>query len=99
MDGDGRPAALRALLAHPRLMDPRPAGTHGRTDPGHAGDASLDTSLYGRLGGLRLSYLLPSAELAPVGSGVLWPDAGDPLAPVLAAASNHFPVWLDLSLP
>lgn len=98
-DGDGRPDALRALLAHPALQDPRPRGDHGRIDPGHDGDPALDTALYDRLGGLRLAYLLPSADLAVTGAGVLWPRTDDPVAALLAVASHHRPVWIDINLP
>lgn len=98
-DGDGRPQALLSLLTHPALQDPAPRGSHGRTEPAHGADSALDTALYDRLGGLRLSYILPSADLTVTASGVLWPPPDDPLAPTLAAASHHHPVWVDLHLP
>lgn len=98
-DGDGRPQALLSLLTHPALQDPAPRGTHNRTEPAHRGDPALDTALYDRLGGLRLSYILPSADLTVTASGVLWPPPADPLAATLATASHHRPVWVDLHLP
>lgn len=98
-DGDGRPDALQSLLTHPHLQDPQPRGTHGRSEPRHKGDPALDTALYDDLGGLRLAYMLPSTGVEIRASGVLWPPAGDPLAAVLARASHHFPLWLDLRLP
>lgn len=98
-DGDGRPQALLSLLTHPALHDPAPRGTHNRTEPAHRGDPALDTALYDRLGGLRLSYILPSADLTVTASGVLWPPPADPLAATLATASHHRPVWVDLHLP
>lgn len=98
-DGDGRPGAILALLSHPALQDPAPRGSHGRTEPNHQGDPALDTVLYSRLGGLRLDYVLPSRDLAVTASGVLWPPPGDPLATVLAAASRHYPVWVDIASP
>jgi hypothetical protein len=99
-DGDGlREGGMTALLAHPGLQDPAPRGDHGRTEPGHAGDPALDTTLYDDIGGLRLDYVLPSAELTVTASGVLWPGPDDPLADDLAAASRHFPVWVDITLP
>jgi Endonuclease/Exonuclease/phosphatase family len=98
-DGDGLREGIGALLAHPALQDPMPEGGHARIDPGHAGNAALDTVLYPDLGGLRLDYVLPSASLRVVDAGVLWPQASDPLAADLAAASRHFPVWVDISLP
>ncbi|MGL4319931.1 MAG: endonuclease/exonuclease/phosphatase family protein [Paracoccaceae bacterium] len=100
MDGDGTPAALNALLTHPMLQDPAPRGTSTRTDPGQNGDPALDTALFDApLGGLRLDYVLPSATLPIIGSGVLWPPATDPLSAPLITASRHRPVWVDITLP
>lgn len=97
-DGDGLPGGLTALLSSPRLQDPAPRGTHGRVEPGHRGDPALDTAIYDQTGGLRLDYVLPSAGLTVTGAAVLWPGPQDPLAADLAAASRHFPVWVDLEM-
>lgn len=97
-DGDGRREGIAALLRHPAVQDPSPRGTHGRTDPGHAGDAALDTALYD-FGGLRVDMVLPSSELTVTASGVLWPPKDDPFSATLAAASRHAPVWVDITLP
>lgn len=103
VDGDGQRAALLALLAHPALQDPAPQGGHGRVEPDHLGDPAQDTVDYGRRrglpGALRVDYVLPSADLAVVNAGVLWPPDSDPLAADLARASRHRPVWVDISLP
>lgn len=98
-DGDGLRAGIGGLLAHPALQDPAPRGQHGREEPGHAGDPALDTVIYDDLGGLRLDYVLPQAGLRVTGAGVLWPPSGDALTPDLTAASRHFPVWVDITLP
>jgi hypothetical protein len=98
-DGDGLRDGIAGLLTHPALQDPRPRGSHGRVEAAHAGDPALDTVLYDNLGGLRLDYVLPGAGLKVTGSGVLWPKQTDPLAADLAAASRHFPVWVDLQMP
>jgi len=98
-DGDGLREGMGALLAHPAVQDPMPRGTHGRVEPEHAGDPALDTVIYDSLGGLRLDYVLPSAGLSVAASGVMWPPTDDALWPDLAAASRHFPVWVDLVLP
>jgi hypothetical protein len=98
-DGDGRREGIGALLAHPALQDPAPRGGHGRSEPDHDGDPALDTVLYDDLGGLRLDYVLPGAGLEVTGSGVLWPPESDALTPDLTAASRHFPVWVDITLP
>lgn len=98
-DGDGRPAAIRALLAHPALQDVAPKGNAGRSEPGHAGDPAQDTALYPDIGGLRVDVALPSTDLRMNAAGVLWPPADDPLMPDLTVASRHFPVWIDVELP
>lgn len=100
VDGTGRPAALAALLADPRLQDPQPRGTGGPVDAGQRGDPALDTAVYADppLGGLRLDYVLPSADLPVTAAGVLWPPEADPMAATLAAAGRHRPVWVDLDL-
>jgi hypothetical protein len=58
--GDGDPAAIRTLLAHPRLQDPAP-GTY--------------TAVYAPPGPgrLRTTYLLPEARLAVAAAGQVWP--------------------------
>jgi hypothetical protein len=96
MDGEGLADAIHALLAHPALQDPAPRGTNPRSDMGQQGDPALDTALYATLGGLRVEQILPSVDLDVLASGVLWPPDTDPLAAVLAAASRHRPLWVDL---
>lgn len=101
-DGAGLRGAIGALLAHPRLQDPRPASAGGAAaaTPGHAGDPALDTADWREEGpgNLRVDYVLPSADLVVAGAGVVWPAAGDPLADA-AAATAHRLVWVDLTLP
>lgn len=98
-DGDGLREGIAALLSHPALQDPAPHGSHGRTEPDHAGDPALDTAFYDQTGGLRLDYVLPSATLTVTGAGVLWPPASDALSSDLSTASPHYPVWIDIALP
>lgn len=98
-DGDGLREGIAGLLSHPAVQDPKPQGGQERTDPGQTGDARLDTVIYADLGGLRLDYVLPSASLSVTGAGVMWPPATDPLMADLVAASRHFPVWVEISLP
>lgn len=95
VDGEGRHAAIRALLASPALQDPAPRGSHRRTDTGQDGDSALDTALYPGIGGLRVEQVLPSADLTVTGAGVMWP----PDDTLLAKASRHRPVWVDLKFP
>jgi hypothetical protein len=98
-DGDGLRDGMAALLRHPALQDPAPQGTHRRSEAAHSGDPALDTALYPDIGGLRLDYVLPAADLTVTASGVLWPAEGDTLWTDLLAASRHFPVWVDLTMP
>ncbi|MCU0908313.1 MAG: endonuclease/exonuclease/phosphatase family protein [Rhodobacteraceae bacterium] len=102
VDGDGRHDAVAALLADPRLSDPAPrsAGGAAAADAAHGGDPARDTASFpDGPGNLRVSYILPDARLAVEGSGVLWPAPDDPLAEVVAAASRHRLVWVDVDVP
>jgi hypothetical protein len=105
-DGAGEHAAVAALLAHPRLQDPRPASAGGAAasggaNGGHDGDPAFDTADWrdDGPGNLRVDYVLPSADLAVAGAGVFWPAPGEPLAEAAAAASDHRLVWVDIALP
>ena len=99
VDGDGRKEAISGLLADPRLQDPMPqrAGPAARAE-GQMGDPALDTAAWGEPvpGHLRVSYVLPSADLKVAASGVVWPGEGDPLAAAATQASRHRLVWVDL---
>lgn len=108
---EGRPDALRRLLADTRVQDPKPRGAGGeltaKTDGGvnrrHMGDAGLDTVDWpddGEWpGNLRVDYVLPSATLKVTASGVVWPPPDTPLGQMAVAASRHRLVWVDLELP
>lgn len=103
-DGDGRPAALAALLSDPRLTDPGQAGAGGAAaaDPGQNGDPARDTAAFPPPkgpGNLRVDYVLPAASLPVIASGVWWPAPGDPGADDAAAASRHRLVWVRLAIP
>ncbi|WP_202909559.1 endonuclease/exonuclease/phosphatase family protein [Alkalilacustris brevis] len=112
-DGDGKHAAIRALLAHPALQDPAPRSAGGAAmadapvNEGHRGEAPLDTTHWPQArgpGNLRVDYVLPAAGLTLRGAGVFWPAPEDPEAPLLRTrsgeeASRHRLVWVDLALP
>ncbi|HUF86024.1 MAG TPA: endonuclease/exonuclease/phosphatase family protein [Thermohalobaculum sp.] len=114
-DGAARRGALRALLAHPRLQDPRPASEgaeaaaarQGGANARHEGPPGLDTADWRDEpgpGNLRVDYVLPSAGLEVTGAGVFWPPPEHPLAPLLAggrqpASSDHRLVWVDIAVP
>lgn len=98
VDGDGRNGAINALLADPRIQDPAARGTHNRAEPDQKGDPALDTALYD-FGGLRVDFVLPSADLQIRAAGVVWPSDTAPNAGTLTRASRHRPVWVDIALP
>lgn len=111
-DGDGLTSAIRSLLLHPRLQDPKPAGAGGMAasklqggiNANHAGAPAQDTADWSDEtgpGNLRVSYVLPDATLKVRGSGVFWPTPDDPLSALIAAegASRHRLVWVDIDTP
>ena len=87
-DGEGRHGAIRELLADRRVQDPAPRSTNGlwAFNPDHSGDPALVTADWSDPvpGNLRVDYVLPSAGLTIVGSGVVWPQEADRVA-----ASHH----------
>lgn len=100
-DGDGRKEAIAGLLADPRVQDPAPRRPGPASQgEGQAGDPALDTAAWQgpEPGHLRVSYVLPSADLEVEASGVVWPGEGDPLAATVQAASRHRLVWVDLRI-
>ncbi len=98
IDGDSLNNPVgRWLLAHPRLapdVRPRSATPIPGLDP-------TDTSRFR----LRVDYVLPTAGLRVLGSGVWRSSADNPPGvthiPALPPAfpSDHFPVWVDLDVP
>jgi endonuclease/exonuclease/phosphatase family metal-dependent hydrolase len=87
--GEGRRDTIRALLADPRLQDPRPADMSG----------ALTTVEWKEVGKMRVDYVLPSADLQVMGSGVVWPAADAPLRVAAEQASRHRLVWVDVTAP
>lgn len=98
-DGQGRREAVQALLARSDLTDPKPQsrGAQAAKDPTHRGDPALDTVDWSDdgPGNLRVSYVLPHRSLTVTDAAVEWPP-GDT---VVAAASRHRLVWVDVTLP
>lgn len=111
VDGEGRREAITALTSHPRLQDPTPTSPGAAASPqtganaAQHGDPARDTTLWpaegegNTPGNLRADMILPDARLTVAASGVLWPAPGDPFAETVTAASDHRPVWVDLTLP
>lgn len=104
-DGQGLRESMARVLADPRLTDPTPRseGAMQAADPGHSGNPALDTAGWeGPVpGNLRVSYVLPSAQLTVTEAGTFWPAPDDPLAPLLGddglLAGPHRLVWVDLA--
>ncbi len=100
-DGDGRHEAIVKLLSDPRLQDPAPVSTGGGAEAANAdqtGNPALDTADWDDPvpGNLRVDYVLPSAGLTVLASGVFWPAAGAPSGDIVRQASRHRLVWVDL---
>ena len=98
-DSDGRREAIRLLLDDARFRDvaPRSDGAAQAGDQGHVGEDALDTVDWPRVGRLRVDYVLPSAGIQVLGSGVFWPAPGQDGREDALAASRHRLVWVDLA--
>jgi alkaline phosphatase D len=108
IDGDGRAEAIRKLLEHPRLAkSPAPKSLGGveasENSKGanlkHQADPATDTGDFNdrNPGNLRIDFVLPSANLKVLASGVYWPSKSQSAeANALVGASDHRLVWVDL---
>lgn len=109
-DGDSYNKAINQFLGNPRIdsrFAPSSAGAaeasalQGGANANHTGDPKYDTADFadGAPGNLRADYVLPSKGLRPVGGGVFWPVASDPLSRLTGTfpfpSSDHRLVWLD----
>ncbi len=112
-DGDGK-EGIALLLAAPRVLQyafPTSQGAveaarlQGGANARHVGDPAQDTEDAADgpgPGNLHLDYVLPSAELRVVDSGVFWPETSDPLAALVRgaehpASSDHRLTWIDMA--
>ena len=104
VDGDSREKAIMQLLAHPRVHPAVAQGTlipasrgglsqAAKRSPKHQGDPAYHTAGWG----LRVDYVLPSADLKPLASGVFWPDSTETGHQWATQASDHRLVWVDLT--
>ncbi|MGH1342197.1 MAG: endonuclease/exonuclease/phosphatase family protein [Nannocystales bacterium] len=101
----GAPAGITALLAHPRIQDPKPTSegaasasrTQKQANTTHLGDPRLDTADFSddTVGNLRVDYVLPSRTLRVLSSAVQWPAAVE--RTVRAEPSDHHLVWVDVA--
>lgn len=85
--GEGRRGALLELLAHPGLQDIAPRAPDGTT-----ATTNWEEPVPGRL---RVDYILPSAGLRVLDSGIVG-TAEDEWA---TRASDHRLLWVDIALP
>ena len=96
-------SAIDQLLRHPSIRDAgewlTSLGALKGREPGPPDHPERATAVFGD--GVRIDYLLPSAEVEILAGGVFWPDrAGDPEGARWAEeASDHRLVWLDVALP
>lgn len=86
--GDGHKAAIRDLLANPRIQDPQPADPSG----------TMTTVHWKAVGDMRVDYVLPSSDLTVVDAGVFWPDSDSALRASAENASRHRLVWVDIQI-
>ncbi len=99
---DGR-TAISQLLDHPRIQDPgdmvSSAGALQGRESGAPAFHERATAEF--LGGVRVDYVLPSANLTLVGGGVFWPDEAEDRrgAELAREASDHHLVWIDVQMP
>jgi hypothetical protein len=94
-DGGSRQAAIQSLLGHPRVKDPLPRRSSA-TDTTPASEAT-DTADFGKVGEVRVDYVLPSANFTVKQSGVFWP-ANKAAGSEWIHASDHRLVWVELNL-
>lgn len=112
-DGDSRHAAIRGLLAQPRLQGsyaPSSVGgieqaqLQGGANSTQQGNPAFDTADFDdrNVGNLRLDYMLPSVDLPIAGGGVYWPAMSDPRFALVGTwpfpVSDHRLVWIDVQL-
>jgi len=109
-DGESVPGAILQLLDHPLVnaaVTPASDGAaaaasaQGGANSVHHGNARFDTADFNDdpvPGNLRVDYVLPSTGLDVVAAGVFWPPE-DTLEAAWLDASDHRPVWIDVTLP
>jgi hypothetical protein len=107
VDGDSIHAGIVDLLSSPLVRDTKPqslgapeaAEKDGQANTSHTGDPKIDTANFsdGQVGNLRVDFVLPSANLNILDSGVFWPGTGS-ADEDLADTSDHHLVWIELEL-
>lgn len=98
VEGDGMPGAIEQLLAHEKIVDPRPTSEGGRRARPDNPHSATHTAGWG----LRVDYVLPSRTLSIIDAGVFWPVADSELGYLVdgrRASSDHRLVWVDIRWP
>jgi hypothetical protein len=109
VDGDSGGENIRQLLNHARVNSALTPSSEGAVEASERrsdlnatqqGDPKYDTADFSGdgHGNLRADYVLPSRDLEVLGSGVFWPQAGDPGSRAIRA-TDHRLVWVDVALP
>jgi len=115
-DGDSIKGAVNQLLDKPMINQCVSYGSctpsslggieYSKSEYGstaHKGNPAYDTASFA--GGLRVDYVLPSANLTTIASGIFWPTQDDPLYRLVEytdngpASSDHHLVWIDIVMP
>lgn len=112
-DGEGSHIALRELVSHPLVKDPRPKSRGGEAaalrqnglNLTHGTPASQDTVDWDECrtpGNMRVDYVLPSVDFTITDAGVFWPAPDDPDIDLVGlggdVGSHHRLVWVDVEL-
>lgn len=99
VEGDAYPNAIEQLLLHPRVNNyVAPESDGGKQNKKESKFAASHTAKWG----MRADYVLPSADIDVVNSGVFWPTEQSELNYLVsgrAASSDHRLVWVDIRIP
>ncbi len=103
IDGDSVEGAINQLLNNDKvnqaasigtLVPSSNGGTEHNQQANNEGDPAFDTSFFG----LRIDYVLPSASLEVLASGVFWPASDETYYYLVEneGSSDHLLVWVDI---
>lgn len=98
VEGGAIKTGIGALLAHPKVQDPTPTSSGGKQHSINNEHAKNHTAFWR----MRADYVLPSANVNVVNSGIFWPEKGSDefrLIESRQASSDHRLVWVDIQLP
>lgn len=99
VEGDAYPNAVGQLLNHPLVNKyAAPLSLGGRENKPESQYSATHTAEWG----MRADYVLPSANIEIVDSGVFWPDSMSQQRYLVAdrsASSDHRLVWVDIKIP